>query len=164
MEVEEDVRETRANSADEIEEKVREVAEVVFHVVAEDPEEEHVTGYMEEAAMHEHAGEQGKKGGFEAAMTAEGQSNVVRKGGIGCLEGHLLAMGKSEFVEKHDDVRQDEKRVDDRIGPAGVQVFEGDEHAVGLVSRRLGESCAVSLALALQPFDFAEFRDSTSCA
>ena len=83
VEVEEDVRETRANSADEIEEKVREVAEVVFHVVAEDPEEEHVTGYVEEAAMHEHAGEKGKEGGFEAAVTVEGESNVVGNGGIG---------------------------------------------------------------------------------
>ena len=83
VEVEEDVREARADSADEIEEKVGEVAEVVFHVVAEDPEEEHVTGDVQEAAMQEHAGEEGKKGGFEAAVAAEGQADVVGDGGIG---------------------------------------------------------------------------------
>ena len=83
MVVEEDVRESRAYSADEIKEKVGEMAEVVFHVVAENPEEEHVSGYVQEAAVHEHAGEDGKEGGLEAAMTVERQADMVGDGGIG---------------------------------------------------------------------------------
>ena len=42
--VEDDMREARTDSTNKIEEKIREMAKVIFHVVAEDPEEEHVSG------------------------------------------------------------------------------------------------------------------------
>ena len=44
MVVEDNMRKARTDAADKIEEKVREMAKVVFHVVAEDPEEEHISG------------------------------------------------------------------------------------------------------------------------
>ncbi len=44
MVVEDNMGEAGADAANEIEEKVGKVAEVIFHIVAEDPEEEHVSG------------------------------------------------------------------------------------------------------------------------
>jgi len=42
VEVENNVEQTRADPADQIEEEIREVAEEILDVVAKDPEEEHV--------------------------------------------------------------------------------------------------------------------------
>jgi hypothetical protein len=133
VEVEDDVRETRTDAASKVEEKVGDVAEVVFDVIAEDPEEEHVTRDVQEAAVEEHAGENGEKGGFQASVAVEGQANVVGDGGIGEFEDLLLVSGECEFVEEDDDVRQNEKSIDDGVGAARVQVFDRDEHALAWV-------------------------------
>jgi len=55
---------------------------------------------------------------------------VIGDGGVGQLEGLLLAVREREFVKKDDDVRQNEKGIDDRIGLPWVQVFERDEHSL----------------------------------
>ena len=130
MVVEDNMGEAGADAANEIKEKVGKMAEVVFHVVAEDPEEEHVSGDVQKAAMHEHAGENGQEGGFETAVAVEGEADVVGDGGVGQLEGLVLMRRQCELIEKDDDVRQNEKSVDDRVGPARIQVFERDEHSL----------------------------------
>ena len=124
------VRETGTDAASEVEKKIGDVAEVIFHVVSENPEEEHVPGDVHEAAMHEHAGENGQQCGFQAAVSVESQADVIGDGGVGQLEGLLLAVREREFVKKDDDVRQNEKGIDDRIGLPWVQVFERDEHSL----------------------------------
>ncbi len=70
--------------------------------------------------MHEHAGENGQEGSFETAVAVEGEADVVGDGGIGQFEGLVLTWRHCELVEKDDDVRQNEKRVDDRVGPARI--------------------------------------------
>src|SRR5580704_1776257 len=130
VEIKEDVGETRTNAAKEIEEQVGEVAEVIFHVVAENPEEEHVPGEMHEAAVQEHAGENREKRGFETAVACEYPADVGRDGGVGHHEGLVLVGRQCELIEKDDYVRQNENRIDDRIGPTRVQVFDRDEHSL----------------------------------
>jgi len=44
MVVEDDMRKAGTDAANKIEEKVGKMAEVVFHVIAEDPEKEHISG------------------------------------------------------------------------------------------------------------------------
>ena len=51
VEIKDNVGEARTNAANEIEQEVGEVAEVILYVVAENPEEEHVPGDMHEAAV-----------------------------------------------------------------------------------------------------------------
>ena len=133
MVVEDDMREAGADAANEIEEKVGKMAEVVFHVVAEDPEEEHISSDVQKAAVHEHAGKNREEGGFEAAVAVEREADVVGDGGIGQLEGLVLTRRQCELVKKDDDVRQNEKGVDDRVGPARIQVFERYEHSLACV-------------------------------
>ena len=57
MEVEKDVGNAGTDTANKIEEQVREVAKVVFYVVSKDPEKEHVSGDVQKAAVQEHAGD-----------------------------------------------------------------------------------------------------------
>ena len=130
VEIKDNVGEARTNAANEIEQEVGDVAEVIFDVVAENPEEEHVTGDMHEATVEEHAGENREKRGFEAAVAGEDPADVRGDGGVGHHEGLVLVRRQCELVEKDDYVRQNEKSIDDRIGPAGVQVFDWDEHAL----------------------------------
>lgn len=54
-----DVCEAGTDAASKVEKKIGEVAEVVFDVIAENPEEKHVPGDVHESAMEEHAGEDG---------------------------------------------------------------------------------------------------------
>lgn len=56
------------------------MAEIVFHVVTEDPQEEHVASDVHEAAMQEHAGEKGNQCGFKAAMAVQDTSDVRGNG------------------------------------------------------------------------------------
>lgn len=129
VKVENDVGEAGADAASEVEEKIGEVAEVVLHVVAEDPKEEHVSGDVQEAAMQEHAGEDGEEGGLDVSVAVEGQADVRGDGGVGHDEGLILVGRERELIEKDDDVRQNEERVDDGVGLARIIVFERDEHS-----------------------------------
>ena len=72
MEIEDDVRKAGPDAAGEIEEKIEEVAEVIFDVIAEDPQEEHVAGDVQKSAMQEHTGEDRQEGGFEIAVAIQG--------------------------------------------------------------------------------------------
>jgi len=80
--------------------------------------------------VHEHAGENRKEGSFETAVAVDGEADMVGDGGVGQLEGLILMRGECELIEKDDDVRQNEKRVDDRVSLARIQVFERDEHSL----------------------------------
>jgi len=153
VEIEDDVGDAGTDAADEIEQEIREVAEVVFHVIAKNPEEEHVPGDMNESAMEEHASENGKKGEFEVVVAVEGGADMRRDRGVGHDEGIALVRAQGDLVKKDDDVRQNEKSVDDRVGAPRVQVFDGDEHAMES-SARLGESGSVAPSFALKSFNF----------
>ena len=96
------------------------MAEVVFHVVAEDPEEEHVSGDVQEAAVEEHAGEDGEKGGFKSDVAAEEGRDAGGDGGIGQHESLVLMRRQCELVKEDDDVRQNEESIDDGVGRAGL--------------------------------------------
>src|ERR1700730_5578533 len=98
---------------------------------------------MHEAAMQEHAGENGKEGVFQVAMAGEGGADMRRDSGVGHDEGLTLVRSERDLIEKDDDVRQNEKDVDDRVGAPRVQVFDGDEHAMGS-SASLWESGSVA--------------------
>src|SRR5580693_4050842 len=58
------LRDTRANSANDIEDQIGNCAESILHIAAEDPKEKHVSDNVKKASMQEHAGEKGKKGLF----------------------------------------------------------------------------------------------------
>ena len=83
----------------------------VFHVVAEDPEKEHIPGNMKDAAMQEHGGDKG--GGLEnrrnqtPSVEEPGQRKIVREkvpvtkkdsdidpdkrpGHVGCAAGRIV--------------------------------------------------------------------------
>lgn len=130
MEIEEDMEEIRADAAEQIEEEIGEMAEVVFDVIAEDPEEEHVAADVKEARVEEHAGEQWQEGGFEGNVAGKESGDVRGDGGVRELEGVLLSGSECELEKEDDDVREDEKNVNDGVGLVRIEIFERDEHAI----------------------------------
>src|SRR2546421_12848659 len=52
------MRESREDSADKVENKIPQVTETVFDVVAKDKKEKHIAENVRDAPMHEHRGEQ----------------------------------------------------------------------------------------------------------
>ena len=71
-------------------------------------------------------------------MAVEGQAYVVGDGCVGENKRLRLMTGKRGLIEEDDDIRQDEQGVDDRISPAWVQVFDGDEHTLACLAQGSG--------------------------
>lgn len=90
VKIEGDMEKVGADSANKIEKKIGEVAEVVFHIVAKNPEEEHVAADVQPTAVQEHAGQDGEEGGIEGDMAREEGRDASRDGGIGHHEGVVL--------------------------------------------------------------------------
>lgn len=61
MQIEEDVRYPRSYPTKEVEQQVTGVAKELFHVVTEDPKEEHVAEQVSRAIMQKHARQKGKQ-------------------------------------------------------------------------------------------------------
>lgn len=57
----EDMGQTRNRAAQKIEEEVAEMAHAILHVIAEDPQVEHIAQDVEPSAMQKHGGNKGQK-------------------------------------------------------------------------------------------------------
>src|SRR4029434_6347224 len=55
VEVERDMHQSGTHAADQVEEQIPQMAETGFHVVAKDPQEQHVAENMRKASVQEHA-------------------------------------------------------------------------------------------------------------
>jgi len=132
VQIEEHVQQTRPDSTAQIKEEVRNVPEEILDIVAEDPEKEHVSGEVQEAGMEKHAGNQGHEGYFKAGMSHQegretGRNRRIRK--EQGIKGLAWERGlKAELVDKHNDVGQDQRDVDEGIGACWVEILERDEH------------------------------------
>ena len=104
--------------------------EIVFNIVPKYPKEEHVSCNMQKAAVKEHAGDQGNKRCFKADMAIEKAADVRGDRGVGHHKSLVLRGRQRQLKKEYDDVRQNEESIDDGVGPAGVQVFERDEHSL----------------------------------
>jgi len=104
--------------------------EIVFNIVPEDPKEEHVSCNVQKAAVKEHTGEQGKKRCCKADMAGEEAVDVRGDRGVGHHKRLVLRGWQRQLKKKYDDVRQNKESIDEGISPAGVQVFERDEHSL----------------------------------
>ena len=71
------------------------MAEVVLDIVAEDPEEEHVSSDVQEAAVEEHAGQDGEKRGVKSDVAAEEGRDSGGNSGIGQHESLVLMRRQS---------------------------------------------------------------------
>src|SRR5258708_39562956 len=87
---------------------------------------------MEEAGMEKHTGYQRHEGHFEAGVPRQEGRETGRNCGVGeeqsfigpAWESNL----KAELVDKHGDVSEDQRDVDEGIGARRVEVLERDEH------------------------------------
>src|SRR5260370_10941151 len=135
VEVENNVEQTGANPADQIEEEIREVAEEILDVVAKDPEKKHVSAQVKPVGVEKHAGNQGQEGNFEADMSCKERGNPGGNRGVGekqGFEGPARERGlQADRVVKDSDVRYIHRVVNECIGAGGVEVLERDEHGVG---------------------------------
>ena len=124
--------EYRGDTAAEIQDEVAEGAEHVFDVVAENPQEQHVAGEVEHAAMQEHAGEdrrprrQDRKFGRQLRIAEQHRRDHPE--GIG--DGVLVL---PELPQIGADAEADQQPGDDRRPLHRIVVVErdGEDHAVG---------------------------------
>jgi hypothetical protein len=135
VQVEENVQQTRPDPTDQVKEEVRDVPEKILNVVAEDPEKEHVSGDVPEVGVKEHAGDQGHERYFKAGMSREESRESGRDRRVGKEKGFIGPVRKGGFkadlVDKNGDVGEDQRDIDEGIGPRWVEVFERDEHGNG---------------------------------
>jgi hypothetical protein len=119
MEVKNDVKEPGSYPAGQIKEEIREVPEKILDVVAEDPEEEHVAGNMQQAGVQKHARYQGQEGNFEAGVSRKERRNPGGNRGVReeqGLKGPVRERSlKANRIDKHRDVGKDQRNVDEGI-------------------------------------------------
>src|SRR5260370_25596038 len=119
VEVENNVEQTGADPADQIEEEIGEVAEEILDVVAKDPEEEHVPAQVKPVGVEKHAGNQGQKGNFEADVSCKERGDPGGNRGVGekqGLEGPARERGlQTDRVDKDGDVGKEQRDVDEGI-------------------------------------------------
>src|SRR6267143_1221610 len=126
------MQQTRPDPAREIEEEIPYVPEEILHIVAEDPEKEHVPGEVQEAGMEKHAGHQGHEGSFKAGMPHQESRETRRNRGVREEQGFIGPLRErsleAELVDKHGDVGKNQRDVDEGIGSRRVEVLEWNEH------------------------------------
>ena len=137
------MQEARANPAYHVKEEIGEVAKEVLDVIAEDPEEEHVSGEVQEAGMKKHTRDQRQErdvkgsasckkswetGGDRGVSEKQGVKRPAREGGF-----------QTYLVEKDSDVGKDQRDIHEGIGARRIQVFEWDEHEVS--PQQSSETC-----------------------
>src|SRR5713226_4373160 len=132
MQIEEYVEQPSSDPADEVKEEISKMPEKVFHVVAEDPEKEHVPRDMQPVGMEKHARDQWQERNFESGMTCQegrdsrGHHAVRQKKRIGAaLRKRRL---QADLVNENRDVAENERDVDEGIGARWVEVLKRDEH------------------------------------
>jgi hypothetical protein len=134
------VQKTRRDSANQVEEEVREVAKEVFDVVTKYPQEKHVAGDVRKARVEKHAGQERKKGGFKIYVPGEPSRNACGNGGVGRHKHLESLLRKRELIQEHRDIGKNEQSIYDRVATPGVQVFEWYEHAPGPGASALREA------------------------
>src|SRR5262249_47399203 len=88
----------------------------ILHIVAEDPEVEHIPGDVQQVGVQEHRGQQRDVDRLRLAVRAplKGEIDVVRdgirNGGEGCLEAIAVVL----LGDEDDDVENDKRVVDER--------------------------------------------------
>ncbi len=122
----------RSKAAQEVEDEVAQPAERVLDVVAEDPEEEHVPGQVEDVPVHEH-----RRDARERPVLADDRTGVVHlarvvgqvvDGAFGDVDAAVL----DDDVER--DVRRNQRRGHDREAPGRDVVLERDQRTVSASS------------------------------
>src|SRR5260370_34523182 len=114
------MQQTRPDSANHIKKQIGDVSKKVFDVVAEDPKKQHVPSKVQGAGMKKHARNQGHEGNFKAGVSRqEGRKAGWDRGGWK-KQSVERSPGKcgfqADFVDKYDDVREDQRDIEEEIG------------------------------------------------
>src|SRR6267143_6616616 len=76
------MQQARPDSTGQVEEEIGNVPEKILDIIAEDPEEEHVPGEVQEAGVQKHAGKQRHKGDFKASVSRQERRETRRNRGV----------------------------------------------------------------------------------
>jgi len=107
------------DSAEQIEEQVRQWAHAIFDVCAKNPEKPHVADDVQPAPVEEHAGEQWNERLRErVAMAGERELNFCGDHGVGVYENLRGVLRERDLVDEDRDVNQDEEQRNDGEGAA----------------------------------------------
>src|SRR5271163_2622512 len=101
----------------------------VFHIVAKDPQKQHVPKNVRDAGMKKHARYERNERDLERRMARESSREAGWDRGVGHDEHLKGACGERELIDEHRNVSENQCRVNNREGSARIQVFERNEHA-----------------------------------
>src|SRR5271155_209341 len=101
----------------------------VFHIVAKDPQKQHVPKNVRDAGMEKHARYERNDRSPKGCMASESSREAGWNRGIGDDE-HLEGVcGERQLIDEHRGVGQNQCRVNNGEGSARIQVFKRNEHA-----------------------------------
>ena len=103
--------------------QVAEVAEEILDVVAEDPQEQHVSRDMRDARVQKHAGQQRQKCSVEIDVARKVCRETRRNRGVGHQERFQEVGRQGELIEKDGHVGADQGNVNHRHGAVRRLVF-----------------------------------------
>src|SRR5207253_9912397 len=111
--VEDRVDDPGAKSAEQIKQKVSEMAQAVFNVVAENPQVPHVADQVQPAAMQEHRGEKRHDDRRQRKMRLRPSEHGRRHHAVELDEWFEIA-AEREFVKKDNHVDEDDENRNER--------------------------------------------------
>ena len=100
----------------------------ILDIVPENPKKQHVSQYMGDARVDEHARQQWQECNLEGDSTVNPPRKAGRYRGIRIHEKFKRWGGKCELIEEHDEIEGDEPGVYEGIAAARIEILERDKH------------------------------------
>jgi hypothetical protein len=101
------MKEAGPNTADQIKQQIREVAEEILHVIAKDPQEKHIAENVHKSRMQKHTSKQRQKCSHEAYVPGQERWETRWYRGVGHDKGLEQVRRQRHLIHKHGDVRAD---------------------------------------------------------
>jgi hypothetical protein len=114
------------HAAEEIEEKIAEVAQTVLDIVTEDPQTPHVAEEMEPTPVKEHVGEERDRALRKRDVEGRTAGDLGRDQAVDSEEKGVLPPTVEQKIDEDRDVQANESGINERNPLLRYVVFEGD--------------------------------------
>jgi hypothetical protein len=114
------------HAAEEIEEKIAEMAQTVLDIVTEDPETPHIPEKMQPTPVKEHVGEERDRALRQRDVGGRTAGDLARNQAVESEEKGVLPPTVDQKIDEDCNVQADESGINERNPLRRYVVFEGD--------------------------------------